>query len=463
VETLTRITKNFLCLILLVVLSTTSSQDSHARGIKRGNIIRDSEIEATLHAFATPLFKAAGLDPGKMHLYLIFDPELNAFATTSYSIFMNTGLIIKARNASEVIGVLAHEIGHIAGGHLMRREEMMKKATAIAIASAILGGAAMVAGGGDAGAGILTGGMTAADNMMMHYNRGQEASADQAAVRFLEKLHWPTQGLQTFMQTLASQELLGASQQDPYARSHPLSQDRVSFLQHAASLSLNNHLPSGFDSSFGRMVVKLKAFTQSPMQTLLEYPSSDNRPEARLARAVAYFLSAQTSQALELVQTLTKEFPQDPYYWDLQGQISFESGDIPQAVKAYARAVSLVPKDALFHVLYAQSLLEENDKWAPKAQKHLETSLTLESENPFAWRLLAVAYGRQQKTGMAALCLAEEAWVIGQYKIAYQQSKRALKTLTQSQERLRAQDIQNMAKRALSENGSRDLDGLDAS
>lgn len=460
-ETFTRITKSFLSLMLLVVLWATSNQDLHARGIKRGNIIRDSEIEATLHTFATPLFKAAGLDPEKMHLYLIFDPELNAFATTNYSIFMNTGLIIKARNASEVIGVLAHEIGHIAGGHLMRREEMMKKATAIAIASAILGGAAIAAGGGDAGTGILTGGMTAADNVMMHYSRGQEASADQAAVRFLEKLHWPTQGLQSFMKTLASQELLGASQQDPYARSHPLSQDRVTFLEHAASLSLNNHLPTPFEPSFKRMVVKLKAFTQSPMQTLMEYPASDNRPEARLARAVAYFLSAQTSQALELTRSLTKEFPHDPYYWDLQGQIAFESGDIPQAVEAYGRAVSLVPKDALFHVMYAQSLLENGDQGASKAQKHLETSLSLEPDNPFAWRLLAVAYGRQQKTGMAALCLAEEACVIGAYKVAYQQSKRALKTLTQSQERLRAQDIQNMAKRELSESGDRNLEDSD--
>jgi predicted Zn-dependent protease len=454
VEEITRhIKRLFLMTVCLLFVGGTPSLE--ARALKRGGIIRDSEIEATLFAYAAPIFQAAGLDPKKMHLYVIFDPDLNAAATTEYTIFINTGLLIKARNPEEVIGVLAHETGHIAGGHLERRLEMMKKAQAIAIASAILGGAAIAAGGGDAGAGILTGGFTAADNVMMHYSRGQEAAADQAAVRFLSKLHWPVFGLQDFMKTMAAQELLSAALQDPYSRSHPMSQDRVTFLQEAVAKTsaLSLTLPKIFYELFERMVVKLKAFTQSPLQTLQEFPESNKTPNARLARSVAYFLSAKIPEALTLIKGLTAEFPHDPYYWDLQGQISFESGSPAGAVHAYGRAVGLSPKDSLLHMLYAQAILE-NAASSPKlAETHLMKSLSLDGENPFAWRLLAVAYGKQHKTGMAALCLAEEACAVGNYKNALDQANRALKSLSESQGRLRAHDIVNMAKEALKERG----------
>lgn len=454
VEAIARYIKRlFLMMVCLLLVVGTPSLE--ARALKRGGIIRDSEIEAILGSYAAPIFQAAGLDPKKMHLYIIFDHDLNAAATTEYTIFINTGLLIKARNPEEVIGVIAHETGHIAGGHLERRLEMMKKAQAIAIASAILGGAAMATGGGDAGAGILTGGFNVADKVMMHYSRGQEASADQAAVRFLNKLHWPVFGLQDFMKTMASQELLSAELQDPYSRTHPLSQDRVTFLQEAVShtKAYALALPKSFEDSFERMVVKLKAFTQSPLQTLQEFPESNRSPQARMARAVAYFLSSKIPEALSLVKGLTLEFPNDPYYWDLQGQISFESGNPASAVHAYSRAVALSPKDSLLQMLYAQAVLEDSASSPKLAETHLMKSLSLDGENPFAWRLLAVAYGKQQKTGMAALCLAEEACAMGNYKNALDQANRALKTLSESQGRLRAHDIVNMAKEALKEQG----------
>lgn len=447
VARLARYTSAFLAAVLLWGAAPT-----HARGLKTGSLIRDSQVEAALHDFAAPLFEAAGLDPEKMHLYVILDPELNAFATTRYSIFVNTGLILRAKDARELIGVLAHETGHIAAGHIARREEMMKKATAIAMATALLGGAAIAAGGGDAGAGILTGGMQMAENAMMHYSRGQEASADQAAVRFLNRLHWPVVGLQSFMKVLASQELLSSAQQDPYSRSHPLSQDRVALLERATIDHPDGALPPSFEENFERMRMKLHAFIDSPETTLRTY-ARDDSDKGRFMRATALFLIGRGSEALGLARTLTSAHPRDAAYWDLEGQIAFESGHIEQAVHAYGQAVSLRPKDALLRMLCAQAMLEGAPNHYPEAQKHLERSLLLEPDNPSAWRFLAVAYGKQHNTAMAALCLAEEAVCVEQYQAAYDQAGRALKSLKSKEARLRASDIRNMAENELKQSG----------
>lgn len=451
VEKASRLSR-FMKILMVAVLFFWSAAPALARGIKTGALIRDSQIESTLHAFAAPLFQAAGLDPAKMHLYIVMDGELNAFATTRYSIFVNTGLILRAKNAEELIGVLAHETGHIAAGHIARREEMMKKATAIAMATALLGGAAIAAGGGDAGAGILTGGMQMAENAMMHYSRGQEASADQAAVRFLTRLGWPVIGLQSFMRVLANQELLSSTQQDPYSRSHPLSQDRVALLERASIEHPNGTLPPSFHKDFERMRMKLRAFIDPPEQTLRTY-ARDESDEGRFMRATALFLSGRGPQALDVVESLTSAHPQDAAYWDLAGQIAFESGQIERAVKAYTHAVDLRPKDALLRMLCAQAMLEGNPSLYPAAQKHLEKSLALEEDNPFAWRLLAVAYGKQQNTAMAALCLAEEAVCVEEFQTAYDQAGRAMKTLKAKEARLRASDIRNLAENMLKQEG----------
>lgn len=347
-------------LLFLVVLCSSVSEAIAAREFPRGASIRDSEIEETLRLFTDPIFKAADLDPKRLHLYVIVDPDLNAAATTRYTILLNTGLIIKAKNAEEVVGVLAHETGHIAGGHIARREEMMRKSAKTAMASVLVGAVATVlSGNAEPLIGMAMAGSQLAQNTFLHYNRGQESSADQAGVRYLDSLKWPSTGLLSFMEVLQGQELLSASMQDAYNRTHPLSQDRVAFLKnHVKSIEGKGYsLPPHFQKAFQRMRTKLEAFIYPPVKVLTLYPESDQSEMALKARAIAYFRDADLDKALSLMAKLRKMSPKDPYYLDLEAQMHFEKGRLQEAASLYAKALSIKPDDSLINISYAHALI----------------------------------------------------------------------------------------------------------
>ena len=444
---------------LFVCLLQVSFHAFAAKEFSRGTSIRDSEIEDTLQMFTSPLFKVAGLDPKQLHLYVIIDPDLNAAATTRYTIFLNTGLLIKAKNAEEVIGVIAHETGHIAGGHIARREEMMRKSSKAAMASVLIGAvAAIMSGNTEPVIGMAMAGSQLAQDSFLHYSRGQESSADQAAVRFLESLNWPSTGLLRFMEVLQGQELLSASMQDAYNRTHPLSQDRVTFLKNfVASVQNKKHaLPAHFDAAFQRLKTKLEAFIYPPIKILSLYPATDTSELSLLARAIAYFRNGELGKALPLMKKLQILSPQDPYYLDLEGQMHFENGNVQKASHLYGQALRHKPEDALINISFAHSLLEQNDpSLLQKAEKSLRTALTNEPENPFVWRLLARIYGQQGKKGETLLALAEEAFASGNFKLAIYQAERSLKVIKNSPHRLRAEDIRSMSQQAMAEDKSR--------
>lgn len=429
-----------------------------ARDFPKGTSIRDSEIETTLHMFTEPLFKAAGLDPHKLRLYVLVDSDLNAAATTRSTILLNTGLLRRAKNASEVIGVLAHETGHIAGGHIARREEMMRKSSKAAMASVLLGAvAAVVSGSAEPAIGMAMAGSQLAQDSFLHYSRGQESAADQAAVRFLETLGWPSTGLLSFMEVLQGQDLLSESLQEAYHRTHPLSQDRVAFLRNfvASTQQEKRALPPHFEAAFKRLKVKLEAFLSPPMTILTRYSSKDTSESALLARAIAYFKKHELEKALPLMQQLRALFPKDPYYLDLEGQMHFEKGRVVQAAHLYEKALRYKPQDALMNIALAHALIEQNKKpLLAAAEQRLRVALQTEPENPFIWRLMARIYGRQGKKAKVPLALAEEAFAAGKAKLAVHQATRALKVLKDSQDRLRAEDIHAMASKALEEDTS---------
>lgn len=448
---------------LLIFLGFFGSAEAR-KPFKKGTFIRDTEVEAILRGYIAPIFKAAGLNPQNLRLFLIVNPELNASASTRYSIFMNTGLIMKAKSAGEVIGVLAHETGHIAGNHLAGREGAARKSSLAAMATMALGAAVIVAGGGEAGSGILMGGQHMATQNFFHYNRGQEAAADQAAARYLDSLRWPSEGLLTFMEVLEQQELLSTRQQDAYVRTHPFTGDRVSFLRHhvGETASRGHVFPRHFDPGFERMRVKLKAFLEPPIRTLTEYPESDRRVIARYARAIALHYNDRSEDAVRVMEELLREVPDDPYFWELKGQILFESAKIPEAIKAYGRALALKPDAPLIRLGLAFAMVESgNPAYQKEMTSHLKKVLEVEKDSPMAWRLLATAYGRQKRVGLASYALAEEAFARGRYDVALDRAKRALHHLSKGSSQgdekaaiLKATDIQKQSQRNLSESGS---------
>ena len=436
------------CLVILLLLACLVPEIATARGIR---FIRDAETENLIRIYATPIFRAAGLNPEAIDVYLINNSQLNAFVTGGQNMFLHTGLLMRAETPLQVIGVIAHETGHISGGHIVARKDEMKNAQTKLLLAYVLGAAVGVGSGRpDAGAAVLRGAQGAAVADLLAYTRGQESAADQAAVNLLNSTGQSPRGLLEFMEILKDQEALLSSRQDPYLRTHPLSQDRVNFLRQAVkqSPSADVPVPDSLQLMHDRMRAKLLGFIQ-PMKALRTFPENDQSIPARYARAIALHQRAQLNDALAEIDSLIAESPRDPYYLELKGQILFESGRIEAALTEYQAAVDILPSSPLLRQSLAQIQLELNDRQLnDEALKHLRYVTQREPRNIGAWRLTAIAQGRRGDKGMTALALAEQAIARNDAKQAVGQAQRAQQLLPEgSPGWLRAQDIETLAGR----------------
>ena len=409
------------------------------------SIIRDAELESALREISAPIFKAASLNAGSVQTYIVQDNTLNAFVAGGQNVFVNTGLIMATDNVNQLVGVIAHETGHIAGGHLVRFDEGMKGASTTSIISMILGAAAIATGAGDAGMAILLGGQTAAQRSLLAYSRTQEASADQAAMKFLNKSHQSGRGLVSFFETLEQQELLYTTNRDPYIQSHPLTQDRVDALKKQVQDSpyYNAPNPDHFDELYERMKAKLVGYLQPLRVTLQRYPVDDDSLPARYARAYAYHKAHEVDKALAEVNSLLEDRPEDPYFWETKGFILFENGKIRESITPYRNAVKLAPKEPLIRTELAQSLIATEDKSVnEEAIRQLEAANRYDRDNPFAWHQLSIAYHVQGEDGMAHLAAAEYFALIGRTPEARMQAHMATKALDRGTPSwLRAEDL----------------------
>lgn len=431
-------------LMMTIMMLGQCPQAQSAKDSEALLVLRDAEIEEILKSYLTPLFKVAGLKNDIFKIQLVSSKEVNAMATSGYQLILFTGFLLRAENVGQVIGVLAHETGHIADGHVARVFGEMKRSYGLSIAHVLMGAAAAVAGSPEAGIAIGLGGLGMAQRNFLHYHRGQEAAADQDALRYMEKLGWSTEGLGQFLKILKSQDYFSSVRQDPYARTHPLTQERINAVMshHEKRKKPFTPFPPGFEENFHLMQAKLKGYL-FPDQALQKYSESDSSVVARYGRCFAYFRQNDLKGALGMISDLLKERPKAPFFWELKAQIHFEMGTIKEALSCYAQALTLKPQCALLYIEYAQALLEMNQEASTtQGIQALQKALPEERDNPFLWRLLAIAYGRQNKLGEMALALGEEAFLKGSFDMAESQVKRALKHLPpQSILRVHAQDL----------------------
>lgn len=417
------------------------------------SFIRDAEIEDTIRLFGKPLFAAAGLEPSAVQVYLINDPALNAFVAGGQKIFLNTGLLIASDNANQVIGVIAHETGHITGGHLARSQDALRNASAQSIVSFVLGAAAAVAGQGGAGQAIIAGGAQVAQRSFLKYSRIQESSADQAALTMLDQTGQSASGMLAFFDKLGDQEALLSASQDPYVRTHPLTRDRIDTIRAHVARSANSNAAERpeFVERHGRMRAKLIAFLLSPTITFRKYPLDDDSLASRYARSIARHKKRETDRALALIEGLLAERPLDPYFHEFRGQILFESGNPEAAIAPYERSVALRPNEALLRIGLGQAQISvENDRYIEAAVANMRRAVQLAPGNPSAWRWLGMAHGRLGKIGLAALATAERYMLLGKFRDAAGQAARAERSLAKGTPGwLRAQDLKIAAEQAL--------------
>ncbi len=417
---------------------------------QRLSFIRDTEIENTIRAYATPVFLAAGLDPTAVRIYLVADKALNAFVAGGQNLFLNTGLLMQAEHAGQVIGVIAHEAGHIEGGHLARSHEAIRNATAESILAMVLGAVAAVAAGRpDLGGAVIAGGQGSAMRSYLSYSRTQEGSADSAAMRYLDDTGQSAEGLLEFMGTLQGQDALPASRQDPYMRSHPLTRDRISALESFVAKSPNsgNPVKPEFEEMHQRMVAKLYGFMDSPGVTLRRYPLSDTSLPARYAQTLAFWRRLDMKKALAHIDALIAEHPSDPYFHELKGQMLYETGHPAEALEPYETAVRLMPDAPLLRISLAEVQLALNNwELLEPATVNLRAALLRERHRPYVWRQLGIAYGRKGDMGQSSLALAEESLLINDISRARFHAAKAERLLPHgSPGWLQAQDIMQAA------------------
>jgi predicted Zn-dependent protease len=416
-------------------------------------MVRDAEIERYIKAYSTPIWRVAGLDPNAVQIHLVNNKSLNAFVAGGQRIFVFSGLLLAARDPGEVIGVLAHETGHITGGHLARFQDGLKGASTITILSMLLGAAAMAAGAGGAGAAIMTSGSEFATRSFLTYSRTQEAAADQAGLRFLTAAGMSARGLISFFEYLGDQEALLTTNKDPYVRSHPLTQQRVEALRYEAEATPFWNKPPDpvYVEMLARIQAKLHGFLTHPSRVFNIYPIDDTSRHARYARTVAYHREGMLDNALEELDPLIQANPRDPYYWELKGQILFESGKLQESIEPYRRAVMNGPDEPLLRVSLAQSLLALNDiELAEEAIMHLERSNRMEADNSFSYFQLAKAYTMVDNKAMASLASAERAAITGSARETIKQAHYARENLEEETPSwYRAEDLYLLARNAI--------------
>lgn len=429
--------QGLICSILLLSAFLPSAMASN-----RISLISDEETELFLAQTLRPIFNAAGIPFNRNNIYIVNDESLNAFVGDGNNMFVNTGTLIKAKNQNEIAGVLAHETGHIQGGHILRQKIKLQNMQQVSLASFLAAGAAAVATGRpDVAIAIALGSQSSLLSSMLAYQVEEERSADEAAVNLLNKVQQNPSGMRDFMQKIARQNRLSGIEENPYFRTHPVTTERISFLENA---SKNSSYPMSQEPNeeFLRIQAKLIAFMGEPNKTLQKYPLSNQSVPARYAHAIAYFKMLNIEKSLQIMNQLIKEEPNNPFFRELKAQIYLETGKVKLAKAEYQKALELLPNSAIFQINLAQAVLEDNP-----SNQELQNTINIlnkslrQSPDTYGWLLLARAYGKLDDEANSNYASAEYSLRIGALPIAKRQAETALKAASSSALKLKINDL----------------------
>jgi predicted Zn-dependent protease len=422
-----------------LAISLVSATSAEAAGM-----IRDAESEALIRSYAEPIFTVAGLGEQAIDIHIVNDRAFNAFVIDGHNMFIHAGTLMDSKTPNQVIGVIAHESGHITGGHLARLRNQISRAKSAALMLQILGVAAMAAGAlagsgqmGQVGMGAAFGGTDAAMRMVLAYRQDEESSADQAAVTFLNATKQSSRGLVETLEFMNT-KLIGVQGINPYLQTHPLPPQRLAQLRELTKASpyYNNVDPPDLQFRHDLVKAKLFGFLDQPETVFNRYPPSDQSLPANYARAIATYRKSGVQAAMTQLDALIAAKPDWPYFYELKGQFLFESGNIAAAIPALREAVKVAPNEPLIRIMLAQALLgKPGPQNVDDAISNLRNALARETTSAMGYRQLAAAYARkgdsaqgiarQQLLAQAELASAEAYFYEGQVKLAKQQAKRA--------------------------------------
>lgn len=432
-----------------------------AQPVMAQSILRDAETESLLHDMAAPLIAAAGLDPRNVDVVMIGDNSINAFVAGGQVVYIHSGLINAATSANEVQGVIAHELGHITGGHVIN-DGGSKAATGISILSLLLSAAAAAAGAGDAAMGVFMAGQQAAMGKYLAFSRGQESSADAAGAQYLSKAGISGRGSLSFFKKLQNMEYRYGFQRNSdseFYSTHPMTADRIATLEDVYPKDPAWTKPNdpALEARFQRVKAKLYGYVAEPQATLRDYPVTMTGVPARYARAYAWHKEALMDKAMAETDALLATAPNDPYFLELKGQILLESGKPADALAPLRRAVELTGNQPLIATTFGHALIATEDPANFKeAERVLKAAVARDRENPFAWYQLGVVYEANGDSARARLASAEQQVMSLQMPQALRSAEAAETMLPAgSPDWLRAQDIAMQARAAIERKGKR--------
>lgn len=391
------------------------------------NLISDEETEYLLGNIARPLFNAAGVNYNRNNIFIVNDGSLNAFVADGNNLFVHTGTIMAATSPNELAGVIAHETGHIQGGHILRQKLKNKAMQEVTLASVVLAGAAAAVGSGDAAMAVLLGSQSSSLTHYTKYRTEEERAADEAAMNLLDKTQQSPVGMLKFMKRINQQNTLSGVVETPYFRTHPVTRERLTFFEEQvknSTINDNGKLQADFDL----VKAKLFAYLNSPQLTLQKYPLNNTSDAATYAQAIAYFKSLNITKAHQQIDKLIAQYPHNPFYKEMKAQIYLETGKVKAAKAEYQQALDLLPNSALLQVSLSQAILEDEPSQAEVRQAiDLLNKSLITRPTGFSWLLLARAYGLNGDEAAANYAAAEYSLRIGADKVAERQAKEAKK------------------------------------
>jgi predicted Zn-dependent protease len=416
-----------------IVLSSlpARAQTGSSAGIP---MIRDAETEQLLRDYSAPILKVAGLGNQNVKVVIIDDKSFNAFVMDAHRIFVNTGALMQAITPNQMIGVFAHETGHIVGGHLSKMRQELENVQTAMIVAMLLGIGAVVAGAhsgntdmGNIGGALVTAPQALGMNTILAYQRAQEESADRAGVRFLTMTGQSARGMYDTFKHFADESLYAAQGANPYMQNHPMPQERMAALAELVKTPYwDKKDPPELQFRHDMMRAKLYGFTERADTVLRRYPFSDTSMPARYARAIASYRFGDMRGTIAQIDSLIQAMPNNPYFYELKGQALLEGAHPAEAIAPLQRAVELAPSPALIQILLAQALVATNDpKRADQAVVILRNALLKEPEATDAYTTLAMAYGRKNDLADADLASAQAAFARGDNKTARELAARA--------------------------------------
>ncbi|TKW80419.1 MAG: M48 family metallopeptidase [Bradyrhizobium icense] len=400
-------------------------------------LIRDAESEQLLRDYTRPILRAAGLEKQNIQMVIINEPSFNAFVADGRRIFVNTGAIMQSETPNQIIGVLAHETGHLAGGHLAKIREQLANAQTQLIIAMLLGAGALVAGAksGGAGSGLTQAGAAAIQapqemirRNLLSYQRQQEENADRAGVKYLTANGQSARGMYETFKRFTSDSMFAARGADPYLQSHPMPFDRVQALEGLARSSpyWDKKDDPALQLRHDMVRAKISAFMEKPDTVYRRYPSSSNSLPARYARAIVTYRHGDLRSAIAQIDALIHEQPNNPYFYEVRGQAMLEGGRPVEAIAPLRKAVQLSNNSPLIEMLLGQALVASNDKaYTDEAIAILRAAVAKETEAPLGYSQLAMAYGRKGDYAQADLASAQAAFLRGDNKTARELASRA--------------------------------------